>query len=36
VAAFATVLDGTAAPEGRSPDAPRTAGEEPAPGRATA
>jgi glycosyltransferase involved in cell wall biosynthesis len=36
VAAFAAVLDGTAAPAGRATDARGTAGEEPAPGRATA
>ena len=36
VAAFAAVLDGAAAPEGRAPDARRAGGEEPAPGRATA
>src|SRR5215218_300723 len=36
VAGFAAVLDGAAAPAGRAADAGRTAGEEPAPGRATA
>ena len=36
VAAFAAVLDGTAAPAGRATDARGTACEEPAPGRATA
>jgi len=36
VAAFAAVLDGATGPAEGSPDARRTGGQEPAPGRATA